>query len=68
MLLAIIGLVVGFSCGYLVREVVQQRRRAVLRKHFQRQSELVTRQQMRIETLKLIAEQTVQRHRRSPSS
>jgi hypothetical protein len=66
MLELIVGLLVGFLCGYLAREAISQRRRAAIRRHFlEQQAQRVARQQMHIESLKLSAKRALKSHRRS---
>jgi hypothetical protein len=57
MFVVFVALLVGFSCGYLLREIISQRRRAAMRDRFLAQGvQRVTRQQMYINKLKQFAE------------
>jgi hypothetical protein len=64
MFVVFVALLVGFSCGYLLREVISQRRRAAVRKHFfEQQARRITGQQFHINRLKQFAERGLTENR-----
>jgi hypothetical protein len=55
-----VGILLGFGCGYGVRGIISQRRRAAARKHFLlkqlEETDLLTSRQFHVDRLKLAAQ------------